>query len=233
MKNAKLINWGPIIVAIISVFVIIAIAGLWIMWLLQPASTTKSSTAATYSLRYFDSVTNNNSDDNEQDYKIGYTDNNGNAHVITRDDGHVAESITDTNKFTVTTGNIAHVTRAPYQSFDAGEKSSKVTVIGWSDFIKAHPNAKNSTVKVKWFDSVMTADMDNSITPVIEFAYNGHLYRIYMPSESLGHQYFTESISMSVDTPSLTFNKQGHMTYTRAPYNSYVQASKAGTVIGK
>ena len=184
-------------------------------------------------LRYFD--TYHDSADNNEYYKIGYVDKSGASRTVVKETANVDEHITDTNNVHVSNikwGEPISVTRSPYQVFDAGEKSSKVTVIGWSDFKDKFPKVKNSTLKVKWYDSVVNSN-DSDPIPVIEFVYQGHLYRMYMPTESLGYENFKEDVSPSYTTPTLSFDSDFGMTYKRAPYVSYVQPTKSGTVVEK
>lgn len=183
-------------------------------------------------LRYFE---NYRDKDGDNYYKIGYVDKSGASRTVVKETSNVDEHITDTNDVHVSNikwGEPISVTRSPYQVFDAGEKSAKVTVIGWSDFKEKFPKVKNSTLKVKWYDSVVNSNDSDPIS-VIEFVYQGHLYRMYMPTESLGYENFKEDVSPSYTTPTLSFDSDFGMTYKRAPYVSYVQPTKSGTVVEK
>lgn len=208
-------------------------------------STAQSVSAASKPLqiRYFEAYTSDGSreddDDDKYVYKIGYVDKNGKSRRVTKTAAHVNEYISDTGKATVKDGGYGHnaeVIRPPYQTFDVNVKSNKVITIGWTDFIKAHPGVKNSTVKIKWHEVINNPNMGSSDHPsvtVMEFAYNHQLYRMYMTYDSNGMNSYKEDVSPEFTTPTLKFDSDGHMTYQRAPYNMYTQNAQSGTVTEK
>lgn len=209
------------------------IAGTVLALGLGGAQLVNASSTDSYALRYFESYKTASDSDGDTFMKIGYVDHDGKSRVLVKHPENVNEYITDTSNVHVTNtkrGETAEVVRSPYQVFDAGEKSSDVTVVGWSDFTKAYPKVIGKTLKVKWYDAVT---IDQSTIPVIEFVYNGHLYRMYMPDSSLGAENFDEDVSPSYTTPTLSFGNKFAMTYHRAPFVSYVQPAKSGKVVEK
>ena len=207
--------------------------------------TSQSVSAASKPLqmRYFEAYISDGSLDDDTDdkyvYKIGYVDKNGKSRRVTKTAAHVNEYISDTGKSTVKDdgyGDSAEVIRPPYQTFDVNVKSNKVITIGWTDFIKAHPGVKNSTLKIKWHEVINNPNMGSSDYPsvtVMEFAYKKQLYRMYMTHSSNGMNNYKEEVSPSFTTPTLKFDSDGDMTYQRAPYNMYTQNAQSGTVTEK
>lgn len=225
-----------------TIFAILAVSAI--------ATTAFTSTAQPVSaaskplqMRYFEAYTSDGSrgddDDDKYVYKIGYVDKNGQSRRVTKTATHVNEYISDTGKATVKDGGYGHsaeVIRPPYQTFDVNVKSNKVITSGWTDFIKAHPGVKNSTVKIKWHEVINNPNMGSSDHPsvtVMEFAYNHQLYRMYMTYDSNGMNRYKEDVSPEFTTPTLKFDSDGHMTYQRAPYNMYTQNAQSGTVTEK
>ena len=194
-------------------------------------------------MRYFEAYTSNGALDDDNDdkyvYKIGYVDNSGKSRRVTKTAAHVNEYVSDTGKATVSDngfGKSAEVVRPPYQAFDVNVKSNKVITMGWTDFIKAHPKIKNSTVKIKWHEVInnpQIGDSDHPSVTVLEFAYNHQLYRMYMTYDSNGMNSYQEDVSPEFTTPTLKFDSHGNMTYQRAPYNMYTQNAQSGTVTEK
>lgn len=208
-------------------------------------STSQSVSAASKPLqmRYFEAYTSDGSRDDDSDdkyvYKIGYVDKNGKSRRVTKTAAHVNEYVSDTGKATVKDdgyGDSAEVIRPPYQTFDVNVKSNNVITMGWTDFIKAHPGVKNSTVKIKWHEVINNPHMsynDHPSVTVMEFAYNKQLYRMYLTYSSNGMNNYKEDVSPSFTTPTLKFDSNGGMTYQRAPYNMYTQNAQSGTVTEK
>lgn len=202
-----------------------------------PVSTVQAKSTDTFQLRYFENYMHSDSDDDGYRYQIGYVDNNGNSRSVSKDSDRVDEYITDTGKATVSgISGSATVTRPPYQVYDVKAKSSNVKTMGWSDFINKNSSVKGQTLDVKWCENTNNETIGSSDYPnvlVIEFAFKGQLYRMYMPNGSLGYSHYTEDVSPSYTKPKLKFDSDGDMTYQRAPYTNYVQSAKSGKVVEK